>query len=135
MRVPLAVLADYANVTIDGKLNIMGIFDVIIAHTLPTVHPQMQLVTRFEVEPAERGKTKQIEIKLLDADGKALLAREVSLELPEDIPLGTSIPRIAVLNMIQFEKYGDYAFHVLVNDETKATIPFRVIPLPAQQGA
>ena len=48
MRVPLAVLADYANVTTDGKLNIMGIFNRIFASALPVVHPQMRLVMRFQ---------------------------------------------------------------------------------------
>lgn len=50
MQVPLAVLADYANVTADGKLNIMGIFDIIYAPQVSFVHPQMQLVMKLRTD-------------------------------------------------------------------------------------
>src|SRR5215217_3944288 len=48
MEVKLAVLADYANVSQDGKLNIMGIFQEINAPSLPFPLPQMFLVVPFE---------------------------------------------------------------------------------------
>jgi len=35
MRVKLAVLADYASITREGKLNILGIFDEINPQQLP----------------------------------------------------------------------------------------------------
>ena len=52
MLVKLAVLADYANVTSDGKLNILGIFDRMNVLNLPAVHPQMNLVLRLEAHRA-----------------------------------------------------------------------------------
>ena len=48
MHVKVALLADYSNVSREGKLNILGIFDTIYAPTFPTTHPHMQLVIRFE---------------------------------------------------------------------------------------
>ena len=39
MQVPLAVLADSANVSQEGKLNIMGIFTQINAQSLPCDTP------------------------------------------------------------------------------------------------
>lgn len=133
MQVPLAVLADYANLTLDGKLNIMGIFQGITAPNVPITHPQMQLVILFQVEPAERGKRKEIEITLLDADGAALLKLGQEIIIPENIPANTQLPQIAQINGISFNKYGDYAFHILVNGETKATVRFAVSPLSLPQ--
>ena len=50
MRVSLALLADYSNVSREGKLNILGIFDTIYAPRFPTTHAHLQLVVRFEAE-------------------------------------------------------------------------------------
>jgi hypothetical protein len=47
MQVPLALLADHANVSAEGKLNLMGAFDVINARRFPAVHAQMHLVFRI----------------------------------------------------------------------------------------
>lgn len=131
MKIPLALLADYANVTAEGKLNIMGIFNTIfVPGGFPTVHPQMRLIFQFLVSPAERGSTKTIEIKLLDADGNVLLGLTSTVQLPQDLPINQEIPQIIELNGLVFPKVGDYAFSILVNGEEKTTAPFHVLPIP-----
>ena len=57
MQVKLALLADYANVTAEGKLNILGIFDRINVVGVPAVHPQMHFILRLEAHPAEWDRT------------------------------------------------------------------------------
>lgn len=132
MKVPLfAVLADYANITSDGKLNIMGIFDVIRAPSFPVIHPTMRLVLRLQGSPSERGSIKSIQIKMLDADGKQLLEIATSLSIPEAAPLNPDFPQIIELNGIPFMHPGAYVFSILVNGEEKATVPFTVVPVEA----
>ncbi len=55
MRVALGVLADYANVSADGKLNIMGVFQIVNVIQFPHVHAQMDLVLTLEADPSEAG--------------------------------------------------------------------------------
>lgn len=55
MIVPFAVLADYANVIADGKLNILGIFDTIYGASLPVEVPNMRLAMQLQTEPRDRG--------------------------------------------------------------------------------
>lgn len=130
MKVPsFAVLADYVNVTADGKLNIMGIFDVIRAPSFPVIHPTMRLVLRLQGSPSERGSIKSIEIKMLDADGKQLLEIATTLSIPEAAPLNPDFPQIIELNGIPFMHPGAYSFSILVNGEEKATVPFTVVPV------
>jgi hypothetical protein len=132
MKIPLAVLADYANVTAEGKLNIMGIFNTIfVTSDFPALHPQLQLVFQFLVSPAERGETKKIDIKLLDADGSVLLGIAAETRLPQDMPANQEIPQIIGLNGLVFPKPGDYAFSILVNGEEKTTVAFHVLPIPS----
>lgn len=130
MNVSLSLLADYANLSTEGKLNIMGIFQRIYASSVPTIHPQMQLVLQFDVEPAERGTQKAIDIHLVDADGNKLASVGQSMVIPSDAPLGSQIPLIATLTGLAFPKYGDYTFHILINEGIKAQVPFKVEPFP-----
>lgn len=132
MRIPLAVLADYANLSADGKLNIMGIFDIIFASRVPALHPQMQLVLKLQSEPAERGTEKKLDVRLIDEDGKKLVGLESSFRVPDDFPLTGEIPQIISLGGLRFERFGEYAFHVLVNGDTKAHVPFCVKQFPSQ---
>jgi len=41
MRVSFALFADAANLSQEGKLNILGVFDALQVATLPAVHPRM----------------------------------------------------------------------------------------------
>src|SRR5215217_4763717 len=82
MEVKLAVLADYANVSQDGKLNIMGIFQEINATALPFPLPQMYLVLTFEAGPAEFGSEKQLRVVLVDSDGNERMSLKGQVKVP-----------------------------------------------------
>ncbi len=56
MEVPLAVLADSANVSREGKLNIMDIFSQLSGQSLPVRCPHIALVFALEAHAAERGR-------------------------------------------------------------------------------
>ena len=127
MEVALALLADYANVTREGKLNLLGLFEQINAPRLPWTHPHMQLVLSFEATPAEWDSSKKIEIKLLDADGNSKLNLSSDLKIPRgQSGRNVSINSIIAINNLKFDVAGDYAFHVLIGEDDKKTLPLRV---------
>jgi hypothetical protein len=133
MEVKLALLADYANVTREGKLNLMGIFDVINASHLPWTQPQMRIVLTFEANPAEWNTQKKVQIKLLDADAHERFTMGADLKVPAG-KSGRNVPinSIIVVNNLRFEVAGDYVFCVFVGEENKREIPLTVnfIPRP-----
>ena len=132
MEVPLALLADYANVSQDGKLNVMGVFDRIFAREFPAVHPEMRLVMTFAAGPAEKGSEKQIELKLLDADGMVKLHLTTQLTVPAESPDPTvQANHIVRLTGLVFEHPGRYQFSILVNGDEKKVVAFTVEHLPA----
>ena len=134
MEVTLALLADYANVSKEGKLNLMGLFSGINAPILPWTHPQMQLVLSFEASPAEYDMMKTVEIKLLDADGNAKFALSSDLKVPrEKSGRSVSINTIIAINNLRFDAEGDYAFHILIGGDDKKRIPLRVSYAPRSQ--
>ena len=126
MQVKLAVLADYANVTGDGKLNILGIFDRINLMQIPATHPQMHLVLRLEAHPAELDRSHDVEIRLQDPEGATIF--EVKGDI---VPRGepgqlVSTNQILTLNNLQLEKVGEYTFVVFINNDLKAEIALAV---------
>ena len=126
MQVKLALLADYANVTAEGKLNILGIFDRISVNQIPAVHPQMHLILRLEAHPAERDRPHNIEIRLYDPDGQTVF--EVKGDVVPHGQVGQAIAtnQILTLNNLQLDKAGGYTFVVLVNNDLKSELPLGV---------
>jgi hypothetical protein len=126
MQVKLALLADYANVTAEGKLNILGIFDRITVQELPVVHPQMHLILRLESHAAERSRVHNVEIRLYDPDGQTVF--EVKGEM---VPHGeggvtSATNQILTLNNLQLAIAGGYMFVVFVDNDLKSEIPLGV---------
>lgn len=132
MQVKLALLADYANITGEGKLNILGIFDRITVQQVPIVHPQMHLILRLESHSAERSRTHNIEIRLHDPDGQTVFEVKGDMIPQGASVLSTSTNQILTLNNLQLEKAGGYNFVVFVDNDLKAEIPLAVELAPAQ---
>lgn len=134
MEVKQVLLADYANVSREGKLNVLGIFAELYAQNFPVVHAQMHLIVSWQATRAESGKAKRFEIQLLDEDGKKQFSVGSELVIPEGKP-GKPISgnQIMVFNGVKFDKPGQYAFHVLINDDQKGSVSFDVIHLQPKQ--
>jgi hypothetical protein len=126
MQVKLALLADYANVTAEGKLNILGIFDRISVQEIPAVHPQMHLILRREAHQAERERAHNVEIRLYDPDGQTVF--DIKGDVVPHGQAGHTIAtnQILTLNNLQLNKAGGYTFVVLVNNDLKSEVPLGV---------
>jgi len=126
--VTFAVLADFASVSAEGKLNVLGVWDQINPSALPAQILSPYLVMRFEAQVSEVGQKRALRLVLLDEDGEELMAAEAEMAVgtsprPGVGPRMNHILRIPVL---QLPKAGDYVFDVLVDQDSKASVPFRV---------
>lgn len=134
MEVTLALLADCANVTAEGKLNILGVFDSILAENFPTVHNQMNLIFRLEANAAEAGSRKDLLILLMGEDGQKLVTLSATMEFTARDPNKSGEQFVAdqIIGMqnVRFEKPGIYQIAILVNGDTKKTLMLRVRQRP-----
>lgn len=130
MQIRIAALADYTNLTNNGKLNILGIFSQIHASSVPTVHAQMHFVMQLAFEPYETGE-KKIRIALQDEDGEQVLGVEGVLNIaPTASPDPIVVNQILPMQNVVFPHFGSYEFVVEVDGETLPTqVPVDILPL------
>lgn len=135
MDIDLAVIADAANVSQEGKLNILGVFDTIWARNFPFRHAAMVFVLRVRADFTEEG-SHRLEIRLMDADGKQLFKAEGPFQVPSGLPGRPIKPHVVMgLSGISFPQPGDYSFEVMVDDEPLRSVPLYVVEaLPAPPG-
>lgn len=130
VKVPLAVLCDGANVSREGKLNILGIFSALRATQFPCVHPSLTLVVALEATWTERGEH-SVDIRLVDADGGELLKLDGQVNVHGERP-GRSILTQAILqlNNIAFPHPGTYTVDILVDRRHERSLPLEVVEIP-----
>ncbi len=116
MEIKTAVLADAANVSQEGKLNITGIFNLIHAGSFPVTWPLMVFVIRLEAHASEIGNH-QIKIQIVDEDGGRLSEVQGALEIgPRDDPRYPAHSDIILqIANAQFPKPGAYSFDILID--------------------
>jgi hypothetical protein len=135
MELSLLLAAEYANVTKDDKLNVMGIFANVYAMKFPVVYPTMFLITQLSATPAEYGREFKLSIKLLDEDAaKQLVNVSVKARVPRG-RLGQTVNLNQVLRLVnvRFERPGVYEFSVLVDQDVKGTLALPVHLHPKAQ--
>ena len=69
LELELLIISDYASVSKEGKISIMGIFDKVNIKKLPARHGQMYLVAVIKGEPWSEHK---IEVEITDPLGKRI---------------------------------------------------------------
>ena len=120
MDVSFLLIADYANQTREGKLNIMGIFNVLGSSEFPFRHPQMYVIVQFRADPAEQGRNIKVELILMDEDG----TKAFSMGGPMAVPKAKGMEQkefgnVFSLSGLEFKKAGEYSLKLLVNGELK----------------
>jgi hypothetical protein len=128
MDLRVLLLADYANIEIHNKINVMGIMNHINSKEFPAVHPEMFLVMRFAISPAEFGQTRKLGVNLMDEDGKTMggLIKSFEIPTPTKISANNEINQIFRLTNTCFSKPGTYQFSILIDQDEKGHYPLVV---------
>ena len=129
MEIDLALLADAATVDAAGKLNILGVFDRIHAHELPTKHGRISLILRFNASVQEAG-SHRLQITLQGPTGHEILNLDGEMRLGPgaNTPTGqVRVPHVINLDGLVLETSGTYSFDVRVDGEHHVAIPLTVI--------
>jgi hypothetical protein len=122
MRISFAVFADGANLSQEGKLNVLGVFDAVQVATLPTVHPRTHLVIRLKGDEADLG-AHRMTLRWIDPGGSELWSSTGELNVAGAIQpeYDMDLPVIAVVDL-PLSTTGRYVMQVVLDDDHKADV-------------
>ena len=126
MHIAFALFADGANISQEGKLNILGVFDALQVAQLPAVHPRATLVVRIKGSPSDVG-AHSLGMSWLGPNGNELWGSQGQLDV--GIPPGgvqeLDFPLIAALDL-PLDATGAYTMKLALDGTHAAEIRLMV---------
>ncbi len=115
MHISFAVFADAANLSQDGKLNVLGIFDALHVSGFPSVHPRVHFVVRVKGSSSDVG-THQLAFHWTNPHDSELWSStgELQVEAGPAPALQMDIPIIAVLDL-PLDSPGQYTMRLVLD--------------------
>ena len=131
----LAQLADYSNVSREGKLNILGIFNRILTQRMPAQHPSMQLVLQFQPAVPDVDREHDIEINCMGPDGgEPIFELKGSFIIQRDAtsPVPAAVNQVIDIKNLTFKEFGGHTFSIFVDNDLKSTIGLEIVRIEPQ---
>lgn len=130
MEIKLALIADAANSSREGKLNVLGAFNLIWGEVAP-ISITFVFVVRLGVFAIDYGKPIIVDIVQVDEDGREIGNMSASFSVDPEI----SLPYIEadfihkVERQVVFPHFGQYEFRILLNGKQSWAIPCQVLKI------
>src|SRR3972149_1029268 len=120
MYCSFALFADAANLSQEGKLNVLGVFDALHVASLPAVHPRATLVVRLKASPDDAG-THALSLTWVAPGGEEVWSSsgEVEVHAPPPGAIEVDIPVIAAIDL-PIAEAGVHVMRVELDAEVEA---------------
>jgi hypothetical protein len=126
MQVAFALFADAANLSQEGKLNVLGVFDALQVGSLPAVHPRAHLVVHLKGTPTDVGRH-TVTLRWINPGGSELWTSSGELNVGQP-PTGVTemdLPLIAQIDL-PIDGSGAYRMTISLDDRQSAEVPVQV---------
>jgi hypothetical protein len=137
MHVSFALFADAANLSQEGKLNVLGVFDAVHAGQFPALHPRATLVVRLKGTQSDVG-VHPLTLRWVNGRGAELWSSTVELTVaPATGPAAEMDMPVIVQIDLPLDSPGDYRMHIELDGERRAEAVLHVrgasptMPAPA----
>ena len=126
MHISFAVFADGANLSQEGKLNVLGVFDALHVGGFPAMHPRTHFVVRLKGTMDDSG-AHRLTFRWNNPQGEELWSSDGELNLaPGPNPvMEMDLPIIAVLDL-PLNMPGMYTMQVALDGELTAEVRLQV---------
>ncbi|HXI97694.1 MAG TPA: hypothetical protein VNG73_02040 [Gemmatimonadaceae bacterium] len=120
MHISFAVFADAANLSQEGKLNVLGVFDAVQVAGLPTIHPRTHFVVRLKATADDVGQH-SLAFRWLSPRDEELWSStgEMSVAQPPNPMFEVDLPIIAVVDL-PLNMVGQYTMQVALDGSPSA---------------
>ncbi len=128
LRAQSTLLCEFARPGQNGSFDFLGVFDRIIAQSVPAQHRSLAFVVQLISENEDGLGKRDATIQCLRPGGVKLLEQKVRMNIKPDG--GTWLGAAKVVFNIQglpLPEYGRYEFRLLVDGQVVATQPFTVV--------
>lgn len=141
MHVSFALFADAANLSQEGKLNILGIFDALHVTQFPALHPRATFVLRMKASTRDAG-THPMLLRWINPRGVDLWHSEAQLDIGAPAPGQQEIDMPIIVQLdLPLDMLGEFTMRVSVDGREAAvsvlhvrgTPPAPVVPAGAGQ--
>jgi len=122
MQVAFAIFADAANLSQEGKLNVLGMFDALQVGAFPAVHPRAHLVVHLKGTAADVG-AHALSLRWINPRGEALWETTGALDVGQPpLPAGEmDLPVIAMIDL-PMDAAGRYLLAIALDGEDIAQV-------------
>lgn len=126
MHVSFALFADAANISQEGKLNVLGVFDALQVATVPAVHPRATMIVRIKALPDDAGRH-MLAFAWLSPDGEEIWSSSGELEVGTPPPGATEldVPVIASIDL-PIQQIGTHVMRVSLDGDLCAELLLHV---------
>lgn len=126
MHLSFALFADAANLSVEGKLNILGVFDAVQVAGLPTVHPRAHIVVRLKGTAADAG-AHVIALQWVNPSGAELWSSngELNVATPPAEVADIDFPLIAAVDL-PLDAAGTYAMRIAIDGSVHGEVRLHV---------
>ena len=126
MHVSFALFADAANLSQEGKLNILGVFDALQVASLPAIHPRAHLVVHLKGSGADIG-AHTVSFKWLSPSGQELWNSSGDLNVGAQPPgvAEMDLPLIAQLDL-PMDAAGAYTMAIAIDGDHTVDVGIQV---------
>jgi hypothetical protein len=126
MHISFALFADAANLSQEGKLNILGVFDAVQVGSLPTVHPRAHLVVRLKGQRSDAGQH-SVTLRWMNPEGEELWSSsgELNIGVPPNGVAEMDLPLLAALDL-PIDRAGEYTLNIALDDQHHGSVPLQV---------
>jgi hypothetical protein len=126
MQLAFALFADAANVSVEGKLNILGVFDALHVAALPTVHPRATLVMRLKGTLDEAGRH-QLVMSWHGPDGAEVWSSGGELDIGAPPPGAVEMDFPILLSLdLPIAAAGTHYLRVVIDERLHGEVPLHV---------
>ncbi|HYV99089.1 MAG TPA: hypothetical protein VE967_16655 [Gemmatimonadaceae bacterium] len=122
MQLAFALFADSANVSVEGKLNILGVFDALQVGNVPTVHPRATLVMRLKGALDETGHHR-VTLTWMSPAGVELWTSSGDLEIGSPPPGAIEMDFPLILSFdLPIPVAGTHKLRIVIDEEQQGEL-------------
>ena len=117
MNVSFVLFADAANISQEGKLHILGIFDAVHISQFPGLHPRATLVLGVKSTLSDRGVHGMV-LSWVNPRGTELWSTEAKIEVGASPPGTTDVSMPVILQIdLPLDMLGDFRMNVTLDGQ------------------